>query len=149
MSYTNPNKAERQRKEQDELINRMKQSTGVGSAEGKDSSSNNNKFVVTEDTTNTYDYYATKTNDNIREALRTSERTNDIGSGVLGSLARQRETIQHATAGAEGASRQIGEAGRTISEIRWMVYKEWAVKGGIILILVILIVLVFYRKFIK
>ncbi|RNF08519.1 putative Qa-SNARE protein [Trypanosoma conorhini] len=92
---------------------------------------------------------AADTNENLLRALRASEATNETGYATLQQLGRQKETIARTLAGVEGTREELSGARRTIRDIRVGVYKEWAVKGLVLLLLLLLDIVLFYVKFIR
>ncbi|RNF00125.1 putative Qa-SNARE protein [Trypanosoma rangeli] len=92
---------------------------------------------------------AEDTNENLLRALRVSETTNETGYATLQQLGRQKETIGRAVTGVEETLGELSGARRTIRNIRMGVYKEWAVKGLVLLVLMLMDCALFYVKFIR
>ncbi|KAH9600041.1 hypothetical protein LSM04_009268 [Trypanosoma melophagium] len=90
-----------------------------------------------------------ETNANLLRALRTSEATNDTGYSTLQQLGRQRECIGRTIESVDGTREELMGARRVIRDIRLSVYREWAVKGLVLVVLVLLDVILFYVKFIR
>lgn len=87
--------------------------------------------------------------ENLRRALRVNEATNRTGYATLQSLGQQRETIQHSIDTVGVTNQHLQDSRQVIRDIRWSVYKEWILKGGVIAVLVLLIILIFWSKFLR
>lgn len=96
-----------------------------------------------------YSNPAERTTENLRNALRINEATNESGYVTIGALGRQRETIQHSLQAVGETHNQLQDSRSIINRMRIAVYKEWFIKGCVIVSLVLLIILIFYVKFIR
>lgn len=88
-------------------------------------------------------------NENLRRALRISESTQSTGYATMQSLGRQREVIQNSLHTVDSTHQHLQESQQTIRSIRFQVYKEWCMKGCVLLALVAVIVLLFWSKFLR
>ncbi|ORC86576.1 putative Qa-SNARE protein [Trypanosoma theileri] len=113
--------------------------------------SNNNKFGEENPTVVAArsNRLAAETNANLLRALRMSEATNDTGYSTLQQLGRQRECIGRTIESVDGTREELMGARRVIRDIRLSVYREWAVKGLVLVVLLLLDILLFYMKFIR
>ncbi|KEG06337.1 putative Qa-SNARE protein [Trypanosoma grayi] len=91
----------------------------------------------------------TEANSNLLRALRMSEATNETGYATLQQLGRQKETIGRTLDSVGETRSELRGAQRTIRDIRMGVYKEWIVKGLVLLLLLLLDLVLFYTKFIR
>ncbi|EAN99416.1 hypothetical protein C3747_15g787c [Trypanosoma cruzi] len=92
---------------------------------------------------------AADTNANLLRALRMSEATNETGYATLQQLGRQKETIGRTLASVDGTREDLSGARRVIRDIRIGVYKEWAVKALVLLLLLVMDIILFYMKFVR
>lgn len=92
---------------------------------------------------------AQEASDNLRRALRTSEATNTTGYATMQSLGKQRETIQHSLHTVDGTHQHLQDSRQVIRDIRMQVYKEWLIKGSVVAVLVMLIIFIFWVKFLR
>ncbi|KAG5510933.1 hypothetical protein JKF63_06434 [Porcisia hertigi] len=92
---------------------------------------------------------AQQTRENIERALRMNEATNNSGYATLQSLGKQREVIQNSLNTVGLTHQHLSDSRQVIRDIRMGVYKEWLIKGSVIAFLLLLILVIFYSKFIQ
>lgn len=90
-----------------------------------------------------------KVTEHLRQALQTNERTNISATETIYVLGQQKEIITHSLETVGETRETLDEAGRTIRGIRWGIYEEYIWKGLVILLLLILLGLLSYVKFLK
>ncbi|KPI83486.1 putative Qa-SNARE protein [Leptomonas seymouri] len=92
---------------------------------------------------------AQQTRANIERALHMNESTNTSGYATLQSLGKQREVIQNSLNNVDSTQQHLTDSRQVIHDIRMGVYKEWLIKGCVIVFLVLLVLLIIYSKFIR
>lgn len=90
--------------------------------------------------------YAQEVHENLHQALRINESTISEGDSALGSLGKQRDTINHSLNEVEATSGNLREAKRVIREIRLAFLKERVIKGMILVMLLLIIGIIIYVK---
>ncbi|KAG8340786.1 putative Snare region anchored in the vesicle membrane C terminus [Trypanosoma vivax] len=90
-----------------------------------------------------------ETNTNLIRALRMNEATNESGYATIQQLGRQRETIAHSIENVNDVRGELHGARQIIRDIRMGVYKDWVLKGLVLFLLLLLDILLFYRKFLQ
>nr|CCC91865.1 conserved hypothetical protein [Trypanosoma congolense IL3000] len=90
-----------------------------------------------------------ETNENLLRALRINEATNESGYATIQQLSRQKETISNSIEQVEDTRDELRGAQRIIRDIRMQVYKEWAIKALVLILLFLVDVFLFYKKYLQ
>lgn len=85
----------------------------------------------------------------LEEANRMALDTETLGIGILGDLRAQREQIQHTRSTLNEADSYVDRAQRTLKGMARRMVTNRLISIAIILVLVALIILVFYAKFVR
>lgn len=82
----------------------------------------------------------------MKRSLQISEANNVHGEVALQALGKQREIIQISLNGVEETSENLRQSRRVIRDMRVNLWKEYAVKAGVILTLIGIICVIVYTK---
>ncbi|RKP11225.1 t-SNARE [Piptocephalis cylindrospora] len=85
----------------------------------------------------------------LEESNRLALDTETLGIGILGDLRAQREQIQHTRSTLQEADSYVDRAQRTLKGMARRMVTNRLISIAIILVLVALIILVFYAKFVR